>query len=420
ARYRSRQRNQTRRKICCKRSSFCYYSSMRLKQFQLGRIFGIPLIIDYSWPPVAVLHIILVSKFWMVAQVSPPLPIWQNMVIGTIITALFFASVVIHELSHAFVARMDGIRIHDIQLHIFGGWARLVGEPPTPMAELRVAIAGPVSSFLLAIFFWLWLLVVQSLSAGSYEARAAAAAFLYLAAANLFLAMFNLLPGLPLDGGRALRAILWHKRKDILSATRTTMKLGVWLAYLLIAYGLLLAAFAALRGRFWHDFVVAAWMSILGLFLKTAAESDYRHREQQLAGEQPRREDRKQWDVSGTVGAVMQSPAVSLSPDLLVAEFIDRILTAHRHTTFPVARDGRLHGVLSLTSLRKKPQEKWEKLTVGEVMEPIDESLFITVRASIEHARRKLKMNSLGFLAVIDQDGRLIGHLNAKDLEKAA
>ena len=393
---------------------------MRLKQFQLAQIFGIPLIIDYSWPPVAVLHIWAVSKFWMVAEVRPALPLWQNLLIGTVITAFFFASVLIHELSHAFVARMEGIRIHDTQLHIFGGWVRLVGEPPTPMAELRISIAGPVSSFLLAIFFWLWLFAVQTLSGGSLESRAAAAAFFYLAAANLFLAMFNLLPGLPLDGGRALRAILWHKRKDILSATRTTMKLGVWLAYLLITYGLLLVAFSIARGRLWQDFVVAVWLLILGIFLKSAAESDYRYREQQSASKQAQPGARKQWDVSGTVGAVMQSPAVSVSPDLLIAEFIDRILAAHRYTTFPVARDGRLHGILSLASLREKPQEKWEKLTVGEVMDPIDESLFITVRASIEHAQRKLKMNSLGFLAVIDPDGYLVGHLNAKDLEKIA
>ncbi len=227
---------------------------MRLKQFQLGRVFGIPLIIDYSWPPVALLHVWLVSRFWLVAEVQPPLPLWHNLIIGSVITALFFASVLIHELSHALVARVDGIRIQDIQLHIFGGWARLIGEPPTPMAELRIAVAGPVSSFLLAAFFWLWLLVVERLADGSAAAQAAGASFLYLAAANFFLATFNLLPGLPLDGGRALRAILWQRRKDILSATRTAMKLGVWLAYLLISYGLLLATTAAMRGKFWQDF----------------------------------------------------------------------------------------------------------------------------------------------------------------------
>jgi CBS domain-containing protein len=288
------------------------------------------------------------------------------------------------------------------------------------MAELRIAIAGPISSLLLAIFFYLWKFTALTLSAGSYEAQAAAAAFNYLAAANLFLALFNLLPGLPLDGGRALRAVLWQKRKDILSATHTTMRLGVWLSYLLITYGILLIAFALAHGRLWQNFVVAVWMFILGIFLKTAAESDYRHRERQIATERAQHLNLKQWNVSGTVGSVMHSPAVSISPDLSVTEFIDSVLTAHRHTNFPVAREGRLHGVLSLSSLREKPQDKWGKLTIGEVMEPIDESLFITVRASIEYAQRKLKTNGLGFLAVIDPDGYLIGHLNANDVEKTA
>jgi CBS domain-containing protein len=287
------------------------------------------------------------------------------------------------------------------------------------MAELRIAVAGPVSSLLLAAFFWLWLLVVDRFGDGSGAAQVAGASFLYLCAANFFLAAFNLLPGLPLDGGRALRAILWQRRKDILSATRTTMKLGVWLAYLLGSYGVLLAATAAMRGKFWQDFTAAAWLLVLGVFLKSAAENDYRYRERQSAGERMRRDEVDRSDMIGTVGAVMRSPAVSVSPELSVAEFIDRILAAHRHTHFPVARDGRLHGVLSLERLRKEPREKWERLTVREVMNPIDESLFITVRASVEHARHKLKMNNLGFLAVIDQDGLLIGHLNANDLEEA-
>jgi Zn-dependent protease/CBS domain-containing protein len=393
---------------------------MRIKQFQLGRIFGIPLIIDYSWLPIAALHIWVVSRIWMVREVYPPLPMWHNLIIGTAITALFFASVLIHELSHAFVARMEGLSIQDIQLHIFGGWARLIGDPPTPMAELRIAVAGPVSSFLLAVFFWLWLFLAERLSSESIAAQAAGAALFYLAAANLFLAMFNLLPGLPLDGGRVLRAILWQRRKDILSATRTTMKLGVWLAYVLIAYGLFLCAFAAINGGSWQDYMGAVWLPIVGVFLKSAAENDYRYREQQSAGEQIQRDESRRWKINGTVGAIMRSPAVSVSPELSIAEFIDKILTAHRHTHFPVARDGRLHGVLSLDRLREEPKEKWERMTVAEVMKPIDESLFITVRASIDHARRKLNMNRLGFLAVIDQDGLLIGHIIAKDLEKAA
>lgn len=390
---------------------------MRFRQFQIARIFEIPLIIDYSWPPVALLHVWLLSQFWLPMRVYPVLPLWQNLLLSLVITALFFGSVLAHELAHSLVARLEGIRIYDIQLHIFGGWARLVGEPRTAMAEFRVAVAGPAASFLLAVLFWLCLYTVQQFSSGSHAARAAAAVFLYLASANMLLAMFNLLPGLPLDGGRALRAILWHRRQDILSATRTTKKMGVGIAYMLISYGLFLTGYGAYRGTLWQDFLVAMWLIVVGIFLKNAAESDYRHREQQQASEQTRQQDREQWNVSGTVGAVMNAPAVSVAPELRVSEFIDRILSAHRQTHFPVAREGRLHGILSLGRLREVPKEVWEKTAIGEVMEPITDDLFVTVRASIEHAEQKLKINHLGFLAVIDPDGFLVGCLSENELK---
>ena len=116
----------------------------------------------------------------------------------------------------------------------------------------------------------------------------------------------------------------------------------------------------------------------------------------------------------------MQTPVVSVSPELKINEFIDSILSTHRHTNFPVARDGRLHGILSLERLREVPEEKWEQTRIMEVMEPINDDLFITVRAPIEHAEHKLKMNDLGYLAVIDQNGFLVGCLNEKDLKHAA
>ena len=137
---------------------------MQFRPFQIARLFGIPLMIDYSWLPMAVMHVWLVSEFWLPSEVKPRLPLWQNFALGTAITLLFFASVLGHELAHALVARLEGIQIHDIQLHIFGGWARLIGEPRTAMAEFRVAVAGPVASFLLAVFFWLWLYTVQEFS----------------------------------------------------------------------------------------------------------------------------------------------------------------------------------------------------------------------------------------------------------------
>jgi Zn-dependent protease len=383
---------------------------MRFRQFQLARIFGIPIIIDYTWVPVVVLHIWLVAAFYLPRQTGAQLPLWQLVFFGTVMTALLFASVLIHELSHSLVARLEGIQIHDIQLHIFGGWARLASEPRTPLAELRIAVAGPASSFMLALFFLAcWKITQQILPHFSLLLET----FRYLHWGNMVLAMFNLLPGLPLDGGRALRALLWHWRKDILSATQTAKRLGVALAYMLTSYGLY-------RMIADHDFLSGFWLVVIGIFLKRAAESDYRHRQQQHAYEQAGERERAPWNVKGTVGAVMSAPVVSVPPELRISEFVDQILALHRHTTFPVARDGRLHGLLSLEKLREVPHGEWERLTIGAVMQPIDDSLFITVRASVEHAKHKLKANWLGHLAVVDGDGLLVGYLSLSDLERAA
>lgn len=387
-------------------------ANMRSRQFQIAKLFGIPLIIDYSWPPIVLLHIWLISQFWLPARVHPPLPFWLNLLVGLVITLFFFASVVTHELAHSFIARLEGIRIHDIQLHIFGGWARLVGEPRTAMAELRVAVAGPVSSFLLCLLFTGGLLAVQAFNAKSVLMLAVAETCFYLAMANIFLAMFNLLPGLPLDGGRALRAFLWHRSGDILAATRMTKRMGVGIAYMLISYGLFLIVQGMWRGRFWQDFLLSVWLLVVGVFLKNAAESDYRHRQQQAAATAAAAAE---WKVTGTAGALMHTPVVAVSPKITVSEFVDDVLAHHRQTNFAVAENGQLHGVLSLATLRNLPREQWPKVKVGGAMEPIKDDLFVTVRTPVEQAESKIKTNELGFLAVVDQNGVLVGELTPSD-----
>ena len=159
-------------------------------------------------------------------------------------------------------------------------------------------------------------------------------------------------------------------------------------------------------------------MVIVGFFLKNVAESDWRQR--QRAGQEAQHKvatDNSRGRVSGTVGAVMTAPAVSVSPDCRISEFIESTLSRHRHTSFPVARDGRLHGMLDLRRLREVPREDWDRLAVSEVMEPVSDDLFIAVRASLEHAGRKLKSSPFGHLAVVDADGMLVGYVSVSDLE---
>jgi Zn-dependent protease/CBS domain-containing protein len=399
------------------------------RQFQLGRPLGIPLRIDCSWPPVVILHIWLLSSFWLPSRITPAWPLWQNLLLGGAITALFFVSIVLHELAHCLQARLEGIEIHDIQLHIFGGWARLVGEPRTAMAEFRVAVAGPASSFLLGVAAIGGTLALQQLESRHPMTIAAIETTYYLAIANLFLAMFNLLPGLPLDGGRAVRALLWHRSGDLLTATRTTWRMGVAIAYLLIAYSLFLLFQALARGLFWQDFLFSTWLLVIALFLRQAAEKDLRARERQQASERPALKSidlpapLRRWAAGGSnlplrfslesVGSVMRSPVVAVPPTLTVDDFIDEILSHERRIVFPVAVDGQLHGILALAHVRQFPRDDWAHLSIEEVMIPIAAHHFVDVEAPLSLARERMTHNRLSFLAVVDADGLLVGALDS-------
>ena len=372
---------------------------MQLRPFQLAVISGIPLKADLLWLPMVTIHFWIVSLY--LTNQSDNSSLSQSLIFGAILTVLMFASIIAHELAHAFVARLEGINTTEIRLHIFGGYARLASDPKTAMAELRIAIAGPVASFLLGLFFLLFLLATQALITGNLRVSLQST-FLYLFTGNVLLAMFNLIPGLPLDGGRVLRAYLWHRKKDIVAATLIAKRLGVALAYILAAY-------AAYRLLWIHDPFTAIWMIVLAFMLKRSAEEDYRYRKMQS-------EFLQEPVIAGTVAAVMSRPPITVAPEMLISEFIDRILDKYRHTSYPVAQDGRLHGMLHLEKLRGLPEDEWHKKTVREVMLPVNDSFFVPAKASLEFATSKIKATPLHHLAVIDNDGIVVGYLSPKDL----
>lgn len=383
--------------------------SFRLRPFQLARLRGIPLMVDYTWVFVVLIYFWLGSQIYLVQQVGR-IGLTEALVFGGLFTVLMFASIVIHELAHAFVAEQEGIRTLEIRLHIFGGYARLAGEPKTALAELRIAIAGPVASFLLGAFFMVCVIVTQFFSA-EFVHVSLRELFLWLFRGNVALAMFNLIPGLPLDGGRVLRAFLWHRSKDILAATLVAKRLGVALSYMLASYGIY-------RAIWYRDPFVAVLMITLAFILKKAAEEDYRFRK--LQSDYTKETGINVSEMLGTVATVMKQSPVTVPPTMRVSEFIDGILAKHRQTYFPVAHDGRLYGLLALEKLRAVPEGNWETTIVRDVMQPVDDSLFIPMKASIEHAAKKLKASPLNYLAVIDNDGILVGSLSAAELEPTA
>ena len=386
---------------------FAMIAAMRLRPFQLATVSGIPLMVDYLWLPVAVLHFGIVSIFYLPDRVGT-IGLTTAFIFGALLTLLMFGSIVAHELAHALVAKIEHIRTLEIRMHVFGGYARLESEPKTAMAELRIAIAGPVASFLLGAIFMLCLLVSQLLIFGSLRFPLQEM-FLYLFTGNVALAMFNLIPGLPLDGGRVLRAYLWHRNKDIVAATLTAKRLGVALAYMLASYGIY-------RAIWWRDPFTAVWLMVLAFILKRAAEEDYRYRKLQAQYTQQTGIDVT--EMVGTVAAVMKHAPVCVVPTMRVSEFIDEVLSKHRHTSFPVALEGRLHGLLLLEKLRAVPETDWEKTTVRDVMLPVNDTLFVSMKASVEHAAKKLNASPQQYLAVIDNNGFLVGSLSASDLRQ--
>ncbi len=384
---------------------------MRFRNFKIARLFGIPVFAAYTWLPVVALHIWLASAYYLPRQTGFRFSTVEYYLYGALMTALLFASILAHELAHALMARVEGIGIRDIELHIFGGWTRLEGEPSRPLAELRIAVAGPSMSFLVGLLFLAGLLIVEWVGPLNPLQLPLREVFRYLFLGNLVLAMFNLLPGLPLDGGRALRAWLWHRSGDVMEATRIAKRMGIGIAYMLSSFGI----FSAL---WWGDYLTGVWMLIVGFFIRNVAETDWRQRQQAMRAEStPATGEDLRWRQAGTVGAVMSRPAVSVLPDRRIDEFIEETLTAHRHTSFPVAVEGRLHGILDLQRLRQLPKEQWEHAAVREVMEPVSDELFIPVQASLAHAAHKLKMSPIGRLAVVDHEGRLVGYLSKKDLD---
>lgn len=371
------------------------------RQLTIARVYGIPVRIDYRWFAVVALSVWLIASnlqghAMQLGNVRlPPLPSATAWILGVITTAGLFLSVFGHELSHALMARAEGIEIEEIVLHPFGGLARLRTEPQTPRAELRIAAAGPAASFLFAMLAFGG---TQIAALGGYAATFVV--FFLIAAGNLLLALFNLLPGYPLDGGRVLRAILWRKSGNMNEATRMAGICGMLIAGMLILFGIYI-----LIAPNWtptQPYFMGGWSILVGLFLlDTAAKV--------VKGAQGAR--------LVTVGDAM-SPPIVIEPELSVIRLVDEILPLHRQTSFPVGLNGRLLGILSLEDLKSLPRERWANTKVETVMRPIQPGFFVEPSTTLESARTLMKDNGVGSIAVINAQGELIGFLQSGKIRR--
>ncbi len=363
-------------------------NSVMTSSIRLGRITGIEIGANWSWLLIVALIV------WSLADgvfpsVNPGYSDGTYLAMAIVAALLFFVSLLLHELGHAIQAKREGIEIDGITLWVFGGVARLRGQMPSAGAELRVALAGPAVSLALGVLF---LLVALALPLpGTVDG-----VLFWLGQINLYLLVFNILPALPLDGGRVLHAVLWARRGDFASATRTAAALGRGFGRVMIGLGLALVIFVGDFG--------GLWIAFLGWFLLAAAEAELATvtTRDALAGL--------------TVSQLMVRDPVTVDADASVQSFINRVFIPTRHTAYPVLDGGRPVGIVSFRRALDMPPEDWRTTTVREIMVDAREAS-VDPETLLSEALPRLAYGDLRRLLVM-RDGRLVGLLSMTDVSR--
>lgn len=355
--------------------------------FRLGNIAGIDIRINYTW------IFIFVFISWSLAQGFFPqsYPGWSTTTYwatGVIAAILLFASVLAHELSHSLTARSRGMSVNSITLFIFGGVSNLEDEPEEPKVEFVMSMVGPLTSLGLAGAFWGFLQLV-----GDQQSPLAAILF-YLALVNGLLGIFNLLPGFPLDGGRILRSFLWQRTGSIVRATNIAGTVGRFIGWGMVGFGI----FQLLSG----NFVGGLWLAFIGWFLASMADAS-------------RREMIMRQHLKGVkVSEVMDSEIEAINPTTKVQQLVDDIIHQRHRRAAPVADEGHVVGIVTVTDLKNLPQDKWQYTSVRDIMtrEPL-----YTVKPDdeLDKAVKLITRHDINQLLVLEKE-RLVGMLNRADL----
>lgn len=361
-----------------------------MQSFRLGSIFGFEIRVDLSW------FIIFFLILWtFIGSVFPGnypgLSQGTYIIMGAIATLLFFASLLAHELSHSFVARAKGIPVEGITLFAFGGVSRTRMDAENPGDEFQIAGVGPLTSVVLAALFGLiyWI----GTSAGWSVAVNGVTG--YLAWINLILAIFNLLPGFPLDGGRLFRSIVWKITGNLTKATRIASLGGKFLGYLIIALGVVqLFGGLILNGL---------WLILIGWFLNNAADYSY----QQLV---------LRTSLEGVrVRELMTPSPETVPPDLTLGQLVEEYFLQRRYQAFPVIQNDRPLGIITLNRVKEIPREEWTRRTVGDTMIPVEKGVLVRPEENMTQVLQKMEESGVRRVLVA-RNGKLEGIVTANDV----
>jgi len=362
------------------------------RSIPLFRLAGFQVGVDWSWLILAVLITWTLSVGAFPAYI-PELTPGVYLAMGAVAAFGLFASIVLHELAHALVARRYDLPIRGITLFIFGGVAEMEREPGRPGIEFAVAIAGPIASFVIG--FACWLLAQGAGAAGA--GLPVVGVLAYLALINVILALFNLVPAFPLDGGRMLRAALWYWKGSLRWATRVASTIGGGFGIALIVLGV----FRVVTG----DFIGGMWYFLIGLFVRLAARASY----QQVVIREGLR--------GVPVRRIMTADPVTVPPRISVAQLIDDYLYRYHHKMVPVVEDGRLAGCVSVKDVKAVPREQWAATTVSEIMQPCSAATAIAPDMDAMEVLSAMHRTQNGRFLVMEGE-RLVGVVTLKDMLK--
>jgi Zn-dependent protease/CBS domain-containing protein len=358
---------------------------------RLFRIAGIDVGVHISW------FVIFGLVTWSLAVGVFPkfpglagLPDWEYWLLGAITALLLFASVIVHELAHSFVAKSRGLQVRSITLFIFGGVSNLAGEAKNPSTEFVIAVVGPLTSFVIAAVAFVIAAVVPRSAA---ELNAVLSYLVYI---NVALGLFNLIPGFPLDGGRVFRALAWSLTGSLRRGTEIAAFVGQ-----LVAYGLLLVGFYLILVQ--GELIQGIYFAAIGWFLQSAANSSL----QQVLVEQRLRGAR--------VADVVEPDTTGVAPDVPLATLIEDYFMRGNRRAVPVVADGRLVGMVTVGDVKEVPRDRWPTTTVGEVMGGREKVVSVSSRDTLQKALEALAAGDFEQVPVVD-GGNLVGVVTRADI----
>jgi Zn-dependent protease/CBS domain-containing protein len=359
--------------------------------YRLLRLFGIDVLVHWSW-----LAIFALLTWWLAQGFfKDEYGDWtagQRWGASVAAALAFFGSILLHELAHSLVARREGLPVKSITLFIFGGVSALGGEPRTPGQEFRVAIVGPLVSFILGAVFGI---VTVAAILNDVEDSPPAAVALYLAFINFAVGVFNMLPGYPLDGGRVLRAGLWARGRNLLTATRRASMVGTFIAFGLIALGVV----SILLG----NFIGGAWFIVIGWFLRNVSEASY----QQLLFRST---------LEGTkVADLVNRSFHAAPPDVSLSALVNEHMLAGGQRCVPIVVAAELLGLVTMRDLKRVPREEWETTSAFRAMTPREKLHGVAAHDDIAAALEIMARENVNQLPVMEF-GRFVGFVTRADV----